>query len=602
MVIFMASRTKLWEITKELARTALGEIKADLVIKNGKLVNVYTGEILDNTNIAIKYDRIAHVGKKIDHTIGDKTIIIDAKGQYLVPGFLDGHVHIESSMLLPSEFAKAVLPHGTTAVFADPHEIANVLCLKGIKLMLDDAKNTPLKVYVTVPSCVPASLPEFETSGATIGPKEVEEVLNWDGVIALGEMMNYPGVWMGDDKVHGEIAVTLRKGRVVEGHYADPYLDEKLSAYIATGITSCHESTRKIDGLEKARRGMYVMIREGSAWHDLSEVIKIVTENKIDTRRIALVSDDRHPEDLIRQGHIDHVVRRAIEEGVDPIKAIQMATLNTAEHFKLDLDLGGIAPGRYADILFVGDLNKLDITRVVADGKVVAENGKLTTTIERKSVPEWAKKTMNVGITITPEQFKIKAPINEGTVKVHVVGVVEAKVITKHLIEEIPVKNGYLEPRIEDDIVKAAVFERHHGTGGYGIGFVKGFGFREGAVGSTVAHDSHNLLVAGTNDEDMAFAAQKLIEVGGGMIVVNKREVLGLVKLPVAGLMSEASVDVVSEEVRKLDTAWKKIGKTMISPFMTMALLALSVIPELRITDKGIIDVLEFKKIPLIAE
>ena len=263
----MASRTKLWEITKELAHTALGEIKADLVIKNGKLVNVYTGEILDNTNIAIKYDRIAHVGKKIDHTIGDKTIIIDAKGQYLVPGFLDGHVHIESSMLLPSEFAKAVLPHGTTAVFADPHEIANVLGLKGIKLMLDDAKNTPLKVYVTVPSCVPASLPEFETSGATIGSKEVEEVLNWDGVIALGEMMNYPGVWMGDDKVHGEIAVTLRKGRVVEGHYADPYLDEKLSAYIATGITSCHESTRKIDGLEKARRGMYVMIRAVSYTH-----------------------------------------------------------------------------------------------------------------------------------------------------------------------------------------------------------------------------------------------------------------------------------------------------------------------------------------------
>ena len=598
----MAGRSKLWEVTKELVATALGRIKADLVIKNGTLVNVYTGELIENINVAVKGNRIAHIGSKIDHVIGDNTKVIDAKGNYLVPGFLDGHVHIESSMLLPSEFAKAVLPHGTTAVFADPHEIANVLGLKGIKLMLEDSKNLPLKVYIAIPSCVPASFPEFETAGASIGPKEVEEVLQWENVVALAEMMNYPGVLMGDDKVHGEIQVTLKHGKVVEGHYADPELDEKLSAYIAAGITSCHESTRRIDALERARRGIWAMIREGSAWHDLEEVIKAVTERRIDTRRIILVTDDRHPEDILVEGHIDHVVRRAIQEGVDPITAIQMVTVNTAEHYKVDLDVGGIAPAKFADILIVEDLAKVKISTVIANGKVVAKDGKLIVDIKRKEVPEWATKTMNVKRKLTPEDFVIKAPIKEGTVKAHVVQVIEAKVTTKHLIEEIPVVNYELKPRIEDDIAKAAVIERHHASGDMGIGLVKGFGFKEGAIASTVAHDSHNLLVAGVNEEDMAFAANKLIDVGGGMIVVRNQEILGLVELPVAGLMSTEDVETVSEKVRKLAEGWRQIGRKMVSPFMTMALLSLSVLPELRITDQGIIDTLKFQKIPLILQ
>ena len=598
----MDGRSKLWEITKELVATALGKIKADLVIKNGTLVNVYTGELVENVNVAVKGDRIAHIGNKIDHVIGDHTEVIDAKGNYLVPGFLDGHVHIESSMLLPSEFAKAVLPHGTTAVFADPHEIANVLGLKGIKLMLEDSKDLPLKVYIAIPSCVPASFPEFETAGASIGPKEVEEVLQWENVVALAEMMNYPGVLMGDDKVHGEIQVTLKHGKVVEGHYADPELDEKLSAYIAAGITSCHESTRRIDALERARRGIWAMIREGSAWHDLEEVIKAVTERRIDTRRIILVTDDRHPEDILVEGHIDHVVRRAIQEGVDPITAIQMVTVNTAEHYKVDLDVGGIAPAKFADILIVEDLAKVKISTVIANGKVVAKDGKLVVDIKRKEVPEWATKTMNVKRKLTPEDFVIKAPIKEGTVKAHVVQVIEAKVTTKHLIEEIPVVNYELKPRIEDDIAKAAVIERHHASGDMGIGLVKGFGFKEGAIASTVAHDSHNLLVAGVDEEDMAFAANKLIDVGGGMIVVRNQEILGLVELPVAGLMSTEDVETVSEKVRKLAEGWRQIGRKMVSPFMTMALLSLSVLPELRITDQGIIDTLKFQKIPLILQ
>ena len=591
--------SRLWEVNDKLIATALGDLKADLVVKNSSLVNVYTGEIINPVNVAVKGDRIAHVGFKIDHLIGGSTKVIDASGKYLVPGFLDGHVHIESSMLLPVEFAKAVLPHGTTAVFADPHEIANVLGVKGIKFMLDNSEDLPLKIYISIPSCVPASFPEFETSGADIGPDEVNEVFNWDRVVALGEMMNYPGVLMRDEKALGEIKVALKHERVVEGHYADPYLDEKLSAYIAAGISSCHESTRKIDGLERARRGIWTMVREGSAWHDLAEVIKSITETRIDTRRFVLVTDDRHPDDLLSEGHIDHVVRRAIEEGVDPITAVQMATLNAAEHFKLDHDLGGIAPGKYADILIVKDLAKMVIETVISNGVVVAKEGKLIVDIGARDIPEWAVNTMNVKRLLRQEDFMVKAPIDEGMVKVHVIEVVEAKVGTNHLIKTLTVKKHYVETDVDEDIAKVAVIERHHASGNIGLGFVKGFGFKEGAIASTVAHDSHNLLVAGVNDRDMAYAANKLIEVGGGMIVVSNEKVLGLIELPIAGLMSKEDVETVGCKVRGLSEAWGKIGRKMVSPFMTMSLLSLSVLPKLRITDKGLIDTLKFKKISL---
>ena len=591
----------IWLSTRELVEAALGYVKADLVIRNGVLINVYTGELLEGYNIAIKYGRIVHIGKKVKHLIGHYTKVIDVKGRYISPGFLDGHVHIESSMLLPVEFAKAVLPHGTTTVFADPHEIANVLGVKGIKLILDNSRNLPLKVYITLPSCVPASFPEFETSGAEIKPKDIEDMFNWERVVALGEMMNYPGVLKGDEKVHKEIMITLMKGRVVEGHYADPQLEEKLSAYIASGISSCHESTRKIDGLERVRRGMWTMIREGSAWHDLKEVIKAVTETKIDRRRFILVTDDRHPEDLIHEGHIDHVVRRAIEEGVDPISAIQMVTLNTAEHFKMDLELGGLAPGRYADILILRDLSKVDIETVIANGDIVARDGKLIIDIESKPIPEWAKKTMNTfKERFSPEDFKIRADIKDGKVKAHIIKVFEAKVNTKHLILDINIKNHEVKSDPKRDIAKVAVIERHHKTRNIGIGLVTGFGFKEGAIASTVAHDSHNLLVAGVNEEDMAYAVNKLIEVGGGMIVVRNGEILGLVKLRVAGLMSDENVYKVSNNVKKLKDGWSIIGSRMVSPFMTISLISLSVLPEIRLTDKGLIDTIEFKKINLL--
>lgn len=592
--------SKLWEVGKLLVDTALGRVKADLVIKNGVLVNVYTGELIEDINIVIKGDRIAHVGKKFEHTVGSETRVIDVKGKYMVPGFLDGHVHIESSMLLPTEFARAVLPHGTTSVFADPHEIANVLGVKGIRFMLENSSDIPLKVYIVVPSCVPASTPEFETSGASIGPKEVERCLKWDRVVGLAEVMNYPGVLMNDEKMHSEIQVTLRRGGVVEGHYASPELDEKLSAYISAGISSCHESVRRIDALERARRGMWAMIREGSAWRDLHEVIKAVTEYKIDSRRLILVTDDRHVDDIIYEGHVDFVVKRAIEEGVDPIKAIQMATINTAEHYKVDTDIGGIAPGKYADILIIDDLAKVNIKTVVANGKIVAKDGKLLIDVDRGKVPSWALKTMNVAKKLSSENLIIKAPIKEGRVRVNVMEIIEAHVTTKHVIEELEVKNYIINVDIKRDIAKIAVVERHHKTGNIGLGFVKGFGFRAGAIASTVAHDSHNIIVVGVNDEDMAYAVNKLIDVGGGMIIVKDRVILGLVELSIAGLMSLDKAEVVAEKIKKLSNAWKEIAREMTSPFMTISLLSLSVLPEIRVTDKGVIDTVNFKKIPLI--
>jgi adenine deaminase len=590
----------LWEVSKTLVDTALGRVKADLVITNGVLVNVYTGELIDEVNVAVKGDRIAHVGDKIDHLIGPETTVVDAKGHYLAPGFLDGHVHIESSMLLPTEFARAVLPHGTTAVFADPHEIANVLGVRGIRLILENSENIPLKVYIAIPSCVPASLPEFETSGASIGPEDVEACLDWDRVVGLAEVMNYPGVLMGDSKMHGEIEVTLRKGKVVEGHYASPELDEKISAYIAAGITSCHESVRRVDALERVRRGIWAMIREGSAWRDLHEVIKAVTEYRIDSRRISLVSDDRHVDDIIDEGHMDHIVKRAVEEGVDPVKAIQMATINTAEHYNVDLDLGGIAPGKYADILIIEDLSRIDIKKVFSCGILVAEDGRLRIDIPKRDIPKWALETMNVARRLEPEDFTIRVSVREGRVRANVIEVIEAMVTTRHIIMEVDVRDYKVESDIERDIIKVAVLERHHGTGNMGKGLVTGFGIEGGAVASSVAHDSHNLIVMGADDRDMAYAANKLIDIGGGMIIVRDGEVLGLVELPVAGLMSTEDAENVSMKVEGLSDAWREIGRDMISPFMTMSLLPLSVLPEIRVTDKGLIDTINFKKIPLI--
>jgi len=593
----LVKRTKLEDVTKLLVSTALGMEKADLLVSGGNLVNVNSGELLENVDVAVKKDRVALIGRA-DHTIGNKTTVIDATDKYIVPGFLDGHVHVESSMVTATQFAKAVLPHGTTGVFIDPHEIANVFGLKGVKLMLDEARSLPLKVFVCIPSCVPAA-PSFETSGAEISPADVEEAIKWDEVIGLGEVMNYPGVLHCDEKVHEEIRITLHANKVVEGH-SDGLLDKELAAYVAAGITSCHEATRKIDGAQRLRLGLYTMMREGSAWRDVAEVIKCVTEQKLDTRHAILVTDDRHPKTLMMQGHVDDVVRRAIEEGVDPIAAVQMATLNAAEHFKVSRDIGSVAPSKCADIIILDSLSKVSIDTVIADGVVVAKHGRMLVDLASPKYPDFVKRSIRLKRQLTAEDFVVKAPIEEGKVKVHVIGVVEAKTFTKHLQEELPVEKGKVQLSLGKDIAKVAVVERHKLTGNIGLGFVGGFGLKEGAVASSVAHDSHNLLVVGMNDYDMAVAVNKLAEVGGGMTAVKNGETIGIVELPIAGLMSDEPVEKVSGQVEKLYKAWVALGCTMASPFMTMSLLALPVLPELRITDTGLVDTQKFQFVNLL--
>lgn len=588
----------LWECSQTLTAVAQGAKPAETVITNAQLINVCTGEILPNIDVAIACGRVALVGDA-KHCIGKETKVIDADGAYIAPGFLDGHIHVESSMMGVGEYAKAVVPHGTTGIYMDPHEICNVLGLEGVQCMVDDAKRTPLKTMVTTPSCVPA-VPGFEDTGASIGAAEIAKTMEWDSVVGLGEVMNFPGVLSSDQQMHDEIGETLKANKIVTGHYSMPETGKGLNAYIASGVRCCHESTRMEDALEKMRLGMYAMFREGSAWHDLHEVAKSVTQHKIDTRFAVLISDDTHPYTLKNSGHLDHIVRRAVEEGMDVVTAIQMVTINCAQCFQMDHDLGSITPGKCADIVFIKDLKKIDVTKVLIDGELVADNGKLTHELSPYHYPEWAMQSMHIRDAITPDSFKISADGNE--VNVRVIEVIPARVGSYERHVKLPVQNGQVQSDAQQDVLKTAVFERHHETGKVGFGFVKGFGIQCGAMASTVAHDAHNLLVIGTNDEDMALAANTLIQCGGGMTAVQNGKVLGTVPLPIAGLMNDKPVEEMSAIVEELGTAWEQIGCNMVSPFMTMALISLACLPELRLTNRGLVDCTTFQFVPLFLE
>ena len=587
----MASFIPLEDITMELSDVAMGRRGADLVIQNGKLVNVNTKEIIEGVDVAVYKGRIALVGDA-SGCIKDDTEVIDATGYYLSPGFMDGHIHVESSMLTVSQYSNTVVPHGTTAIFMDPHEIANVLGLKGVKLMMDESASLPLRVYATVPSCVPAA-PGFEDAGAVIGADEIAEAMQWDGIAGLGELMNFPGVFNSVPEVHKEIEVTLKAGKPVTGHFSIPETGPLLNSYVASGVRSCHESVRAEDALAKMRLGMYAKIREGSAWHDLKEVIQVITRFKADSRLAVLVSDDTHPDTLISLGHLDHIVKRAIEEGVDPVTAIQMVTINTAECFMMSKDFGSISPSKVADILFISDLENVNIEKVIIGGELVAEKGKMLHEDTPVTYPDWSKNTVKLGKTLSPDDFKVEAIGDSATVRV--MEIEEAKVGTKSTTETLGIVHGNIPADVKKDIAKVGLFERHKETGTRGLGFTKGFGLQGGAAASTVAHDSHNLLIVGMDEEDMAFAGNELVKAGGGMIVVKDKKVLALLPLPVAGLLTDRPVEEVHAQVEKLDEAWKELGCKLVSPFMTMALLGLPVLPELRISNRGLVDTMNFK-------
>lgn len=587
----------LWECTIKLAEVATGAEKADLVIQNARLINVCTHEIMENISVAITEGRIALVGNA-DHCIGPNTQVVDAENKYLAPAFMDGHIHIESSMLSVGEYAKAVVAHGTSGVFIDPHEICNVLGLDGIRYMMEDAKRTPLKTMLTTPSCVPA-VGGFEDTGAKIDPEDIALTMDFDSCVGLGEMMNFPGILGGNPHTHGIVGETLKAGKIPTGHYSIPENGAGLNAYIASGLRCCHESTRAEDALAKMRLGMYAMLREGSAWHDLHEVARAITEKKVDSRFACLISDDTHPHTLIQHGHLDHIVRRAIEEGIDPVTAIQMVSINVAQCFQLDHEMGSVAPSKCADLVLIDDLNTCHVTDVFIDGELVAKDGKVTKEFAPYAYPEQALHSVHLD-RINPEDFKI---LHEGDcATVHAIEIIPARVGTFDRIVTLPVCDGSIAADPGQDVLKVAVFERHKRTGTVGRGFTKGFGIKRGALAQTVAHDAHNLLVVGSNDDDMALAANTLVECGGGLVAVLDGKVICTVPLPIAGLLSDKPIDEMSASIEKMEKTWIEMGSTLPSPFMTMALIPLACLPEIRLTNRGLVDCRTFEFMDLVVK
>lgn len=601
----MPSSTKL---TRALVDTAMGRVPADTVILNGQWVCVQSGEILPGTDIAIKDGHVAYVGGDARHTIGKKTKVIDAAGRFLVPGLLDGHMHVESGMVTVTEFVRAVAARGTTGMFIDPHEMANIFGLKGVKLMVDEAQEQPIHVWVQMPSCVP-SAPGFETPGARIGPKEVAKAMKWKGIIGLGEMMNFPGVFMGDENMLEEMAVTHAHGKTVGGHYASPDLGLPFHGYAAGGAEDDHEGTRLEDSVARVRQGMKSMLRYGSAWLDVASQVGAITELGLDSRRFMLVTDDSHAQTLSYDGHMDRVLRHAIEQGLPPMTAIQMMTINTAEHFGLSKEMGMIAPGRWADVVLAEDLNDFKADMVIAKGQVIAEKGKWKVSLPKFSYPAWAVNSVHLKKPLKAEDFKLPSPLaplpqGEGKgVRANVIGVIENQAPTRHLTFDVRPVNGEVKPDLERDIAKIAVVKRHDGMNGVMVGLVSGFGFTgKCAVASTVAHDSHHMIVVGTDEASMAVAGNSLARSGGGQVVVKDGKVIGRVELKIAGLMSTERADVVARKAETILQGFKACGCVLNNPNMQLSLLALVVIPELRISDKGLVDVTQFKFIPVLEE
>ncbi len=557
---------------EEIIKTAKGTNEADLVIKNAKVVNVLSEEIYE-ADIAIKDGLIAGIG--VDYKGKQE---IDAKGKYVCPSFIDGHVHIESSMLMPSEFAKMVVPTGTTTVVADPHEISNVIGLHGISFMREASKDLPLDVYMTLPSCVPAT--PYETSGFELNSYDLSLLIESPWVLGIAEMMNFPGVINLDKQVISKIKLGLEKRKRIDGHA--PYLSGKdLCAYVAAGISSDHECTVPSEAIEKLRLGMYLMVREGSAAKDLDALIPVLKE--FPTKKCIFVTDDRYPSAL--KEHINMMVRRAVEKGVNPIKAIQMASINTAEYFGLK-NLGAIAPAYKADMLILNNLEDFKPQMVIKNGEIVAKDGKMLTETELKVLSS-LRGTVNIR-WLDKEDLRIKAKSN----KVKAIEVTDGQLVTKCVEANINIEDGYALSNIEEDTLKILVIERHKASGNIGKGFVKGFGLKEGAIASTIAHDSHNMIVIGTNDDDMFKAIKELVKSQGGKVIVKNGEVVAKLELPIAGLMSEESAETVIQKSEELKKGEELIGCKLHEPFMTMAFLSLSVIPEIKLTDKGLMDVL----------
>lgn len=559
---------------ENIIAVARGSRPADLVLKNACVVNVFTDEVYP-ADVAIVAGRIAALGEDY---VGREQI--DLTGKFLCPGFIDAHVHIESAMVPPSEFARAVLPHGVTTVVADPHEIANVLGMAGIRFMLADSSRSLLQVFFTLPSCVPAT--DMETSGARLEASDLEFLRDDPNVLGLGEVMNYPGVVAAEKGILDKIRAF--QGKIVEGHCPGTG-GEALNAYVAAGVMSDHECIDPAEALEKLRLGMTIFIRQATNARNLKALLPAVTESN--KNRLCFCTDDRQPEELLSSGSIDDILRQAVSSGLDPLTAIRMATLHPSQYFHLH-DRGAIAPGRRADLVVLNSLNNFGVEQVFVGGKLAATGGKM---------PEAAQKegTAVVENSVHVDVDRLDFTLPAAGSRVRVIELVPEQLVTRQKIETCPRENGLATASVERDLLKIAVVERHHKSGRVGLGFVRGLGFHRGAIATSVAHDHHNIVAAGADDPSLATAVRAVAAAGGGMAAALGRDVLAMLPLPIAGLMSDLPVEEASARHRQVLSAARTLGTDLRDPFMALSFAALPVIPELKITDRGLVDVLNFQ-------
>lgn len=581
---------RTFEEIKATVEAGLGRIPCDLKLENVKLVNVYSSEIY-TTNIYIKDKRIVSIDPNANLEAKE---VINCQGQYAIPGLIDTHMHFESTLLSPEALSEVMVPQGTTTICVDLMEIANVAGAAGIKAMLHSMSRLPYRMMIEVSSRVPTA-PGLETTGAILGVSEVEEILDWEESCSLGEIDPSKILFVQDEYLK-KIAATLQRRKIVNGH-AIGRLGQELNVYASAGISDDHECVDYEELLARIRMGMKVMVREGSTERNVERLMTGVIANGLDFDNLIFCTDDKHASEIREEGHINYNINKSVTLGVPPMKAIQIATINAAKHFRVEDEIGSITPGRLADILLVKDLQDIKPIKVIFEGKVVAEDGKLSVECPLGQYPQWIKESVKFKKEITAQSFILKSKSNKLKTSVNVIELCDEQIINKWGRAELLVENGCIKNGVDKDILKLAVVERYGKTGDVGVGFVKGFGLNKGALAFSTSHDHHNIVCVGTNDTDMAVGANAIHEMQGGLVVVDNGEIIAKMQLLIGGLMSEKSADEVLEEIEEMNKAAQTLGCNLPAPFMTLSFISLPTVPKLGLTDKGLIDVLEHKLI-----